>query len=97
LIKIKNSKEPNSATDSLKSEMNAKIGKPKDLDFDDSISSGYDPERFQRHDNWVDFYQANNSADFGHLINCGFTNIDNFSPNFIDFLQECLMMDVNER
>ena len=75
--------------------MNTKNCKNKDLDFDDSVSSGYDPERFERRDNWVDFYSSTNTADFRHLINCGFTNIDNFSPNFIDFLQECLMMDVN--
>jgi len=75
--------------------MNTKNGKNKDLDFDDSVSSGYDPERFERRDNWVDFYSSTNTEDFCHLINCGFTNIDNFSPNFIDFLQECLMMDVN--
>jgi hypothetical protein len=75
--------------------MNAKNGKHKDLDFDDSVSSGYDPERFERRDNWVDFYSSTNSADFCRLVNCGFTNIDNFSTNFIDFLQECLMMDVN--
>ena len=75
--------------------MNTKNGKNKHLDFDDSVSSGYDPERFERRDNWVDFYSSTNTADFCHLINCGFTNIDNFSPNFIDFLQECLIMDVN--
>lgn len=59
-------------------------------DVDSSESEG-------QRDNWVDFYASSNAADFQALINCHFTALDNFSANFIDFLKECLMMDVNAR
>ncbi len=71
-----------------------------------------DTGKFPRNDSSLDFnslwnitysykddfgYSKFDSFDFYDFVMRRFTNIDNFSPNFIDFLQECLMMDVNER
>ena len=46
---------------------------------------------------WVDFYLPQNSYDFANLANGSFADFTNFSESFLDFLQECLVMDVTQR
>lgn len=48
-------------------------------------------------EHWVDFYITNNDYDFANLVNGSFADFSNFSELFLDFLQECLVMDVTER
>lgn len=45
----------------------------------------------------MDFYQSTNVADYWSLISCKFASLDHLSSNFVDFLKECLQMDVNQR
>ena len=48
-------------------------------------------------ENWVNFYQARNKGDYANLISLKHTSLENLSENFIDFLSECLKLDVTDR
>lgn len=46
---------------------------------------------------WVDFYNSSHEHSYVNLVRGHFTHLDNYSENFVDFLNECLIMDVSQR
>lgn len=46
---------------------------------------------------WVDFYKTNHEHSFGNLASGQFTHLERYSETFLDFLSECLIMDVSQR
>lgn len=44
---------------------------------------------------WVDFYKTSFEHSFINLARGNFTDLGNYSENFLDFLNECLIMDVS--
>lgn len=44
---------------------------------------------------WVDFYKTSFEHNFINLARGNFTDLGNYSEHFLDFLNECLIMDVS--
>ena len=57
-------------------------------------SSDEDPKQ---PDHWVDFYKQSHEHTFSNLVRGQFTHLERYSETFIDFLTECLIMDVSQR
>ena len=51
-------------------------------------------EDAKKGDYWVDFYKTSHEHNFTNLARGHFSNLDHFSELFLDFLNECLVMDV---
>ena len=46
---------------------------------------------------WVDFYKTSHEHSLINLARGHFTDLGNYSEQFMDFLNECLTMDVSMR
>ena len=46
---------------------------------------------------WVDFYKTSHEHSFINLARGHFTDLGIYSEQFLDFLNECLIMDVSQR
>lgn len=46
---------------------------------------------------WVDFYKTSHEHSFVNLVRGQFTDLERYSEPFLDFLTECLIMDVSQR
>ena len=54
-------------------------------------------EDTKKPDYWVDFYKTSHEHNYSNLARGHFSNLDNYSEQFLDFLNECLIMDVTHR
>ena len=56
-----------------------------------------DEEDAKNPEYWVDFYKTSHEQTFANLVRGHFSALDHYSENFLDFLSECLIMDVSQR
>lgn len=56
-----------------------------------------DEEDAKKPEYWVDFYKTSHDFNLMNLARGHFTDLGNYSEHFLDFLNECLIMDVSHR
>lgn len=69
----------------------------EDTGFNLQLAASSDEEDAKKPDYWVDFYKTSHEPDFANLVRGHFTALDNYSEQFLDLLNECLILDVSKR
>ena len=61
------------------------------------VQSSDEEDETKNPEYWVNFYKQSHDHNYLNLARGYFTNLESYSENFIDFLNECLIMDVSQR
>lgn len=69
----------------------------EDNGFNLNVAASSDDDDTNQPEYWVDFYKQSHEHNFVNLARGNFTALDNYSEHFLDFLNECLIMDVSQR